>query len=96
MSMKIADFEKLTGTPSRFGKGGDVTNAILGVCSTQEAFSITEVMGKLKAIGKVFTEKQVKNTIYNLATNPKVKKKKLRIKYDAAHTPFYVKIQEKA
>jgi len=90
--MKIAEFEKLNGTPSRVGKGGTVTPDILSVCSTTEAFSLSEVMAKLKAKGKSYTEKQIKNTIYNLATNPKVKKKSLRIKYDANHMPFYVKI----
>jgi hypothetical protein len=95
MPMKLDEFEKLIGTPAKLGKGGDVTGAILAACSTTEAFSLTELMVKLKTAGKIMTEKQVKNTIYNLATNPKVKKKKLRIKYDANHAPFYVKIAEK-
>lgn len=89
MTLNDEEFEALTGTPARFG-GGEVSSAVLEAIPSEGAISLTELKSQLKKL----TERQIKVAIYNMATNPKVKTKKVEIKYNAEHEPHYRRISE--
>ena len=87
MPLDDAGFDALDGTPKRFG-GGEVSKSVLAQIPEKGAISFTELSKKLKKL----TGRQIKVAIYNVATNPKVKIKKVEIKYNADHEPFYRRI----